>query len=197
MKRKIAIRATVGVIICGIMLCGCSEVADDLETGQDMVVKSEVEQKPETEGGDLEESEVENEELFTVTFDSAGGSTVESQTVARGDKVTMPEIPTKSCACEFDGWYVGDERWSFIGYVVTEDITLTARWIDCFGLSAEGVEELSRLIKFYDGEQRYSWRDITDIQFSVVREDLFEYKIIYNTGKTRAIRLGEDYVVGD
>ena len=28
----------------------------------------------------------------------------------------------------FDGWYYNDERWSFIGYVATEDMTLKAHW---------------------------------------------------------------------
>lgn len=67
-------------------------------------------------------------EVYTVTFDSNGGSDVEEQLVERGDKVALPEKPTNQ-GYVFDGWYVGDEKWSFIGYTVTEDITLKAKWI--------------------------------------------------------------------
>jgi len=66
-------------------------------------------------------------EVYTVAFDSNGGSAVENQYVTRGDKVKIPAEPTKEGAY-FDGWWVGEERWSFIGYPVTEDITLTAKW---------------------------------------------------------------------
>ena len=64
---------------------------------------------------------------YTVTFDSDGGSEVESQTVEEGKKATEPTTPTKA-GYTFDGWYIGTEKWSFIGCVVTEDMTLTAKW---------------------------------------------------------------------
>ncbi len=64
---------------------------------------------------------------YTVTFDSDGGSEVDSQTIQKGDKVALPQTPIKE-GWELLGWYVGDEKWSFIGYTVTEDITLTAKW---------------------------------------------------------------------
>ena len=64
---------------------------------------------------------------FTVSFDSAGGSEVESQEVQFGYKAIAPEAPTKE-GYDFLGWYVGDEKWSFIGYFVTENINLVAKW---------------------------------------------------------------------
>ena len=66
-------------------------------------------------------------EKYTVTFDSNGGSSVAAQTVEYGKKATEPTAPTKD-GYNFDGWYVGTEKWSFIGHVVTEDMTLTAKW---------------------------------------------------------------------
>jgi uncharacterized repeat protein (TIGR02543 family) len=68
-------------------------------------------------------------QTFTVTFDSNGGTSVPSQEVKRLDKVTKPEDPTKT-GYTFDGWYVEDEKWVFSGYNVTEDMTLTAQWIE-------------------------------------------------------------------
>ena len=70
-----------------------------------------------------------DETVCTVTFDTNGGTSVPSQTVKKGEKVTAPEKPTKE-GLVFDGWYVGEEEWSFIGYVVTEDMTVTAKWIE-------------------------------------------------------------------
>ena len=64
---------------------------------------------------------------YTVTFDSAGGTPVAAQTVESGKKATEPTPPTRE-GYVFNGWYHGSEKWSFIGYVVTEDITLNARW---------------------------------------------------------------------
>ena len=63
----------------------------------------------------------------TVTFNTDGGSSVESQQVPHGYKVTKPVDPTKE-GHTFLGWYVENEPWNFLGYPVTEDMTLTAKW---------------------------------------------------------------------
>ncbi len=65
---------------------------------------------------------------FTVTFDTQGGSAVQSQQVKNGQKATRPTDPTRD-GYTFDGWYVEGEKWSFVGYVVTENMTLTAKWL--------------------------------------------------------------------
>ena len=64
---------------------------------------------------------------FTVTFDTQCDIVIPSQQVVSGMKATKPTMPNRS-GYKFDGWYVGDEMWSFIGYSVTENITLTAKW---------------------------------------------------------------------
>lgn len=66
----------------------------------------------------------------TVTFDSDGGSAVEPQVVEDGTLVTEPADPTKS-DYTFAGWYKEDTfatMWDFDHDVVTEDITLYAKW---------------------------------------------------------------------
>ena len=63
---------------------------------------------------------------YTVTFDSAGGSNVSSQTVTEGDKATKPTDPTKSDS-QFDGWYLNGTKYDF-NKAVTSDITLVAKW---------------------------------------------------------------------
>ena len=67
-------------------------------------------------------------EKFTVTFDSNGGSEVASQQVEKGSAVAKPDDPTKE-GYDFDGWYADEEKWSFNGYVVSKDLTLTAKWL--------------------------------------------------------------------
>ena len=64
---------------------------------------------------------------YIVTFDSQGGSQVSSQVVAEGKKATKPISPTKQ-GYDFDGWYYDETEWIFVGYVVTENMTLTAKW---------------------------------------------------------------------
>lgn len=64
---------------------------------------------------------------YTVSFDSAGGSAVESQSVKQGAKAAMPADP-ELYLYELDGWYLGDEEYDF-DTPVTENITLTAHWV--------------------------------------------------------------------
>jgi len=74
---------------------------------------------------------------YTVTFDSHGGSAVDSQTVAYGQTADEPEEPTKE-GYTFGGWYTEEaciNEWDFFEDTVTGDLTLYARWsalpLDC------------------------------------------------------------------
>lgn len=62
----------------------------------------------------------------TVTFDSAGGTPVDAQTVGDGDKATQPADPTRD-GWTFLGWWNGDTEYDF-NQPVSGDLTLTARW---------------------------------------------------------------------
>ena len=66
---------------------------------------------------------------YTVTFDSTGGSAVDAQPVAYGEKAKKPAAPQKT-GYAFGGWYLGEEAYNFAA-VVTEDMTLTAKWTVC------------------------------------------------------------------
>ena len=68
-----------------------------------------------------------NTNKYTVTFDSDGGSSVESQTVAKNSKITQPTDPTKEGHI-FKGWYNGNTQWSFENDTVKNNVTLTAKW---------------------------------------------------------------------
>lgn len=66
---------------------------------------------------------------YTVIFESNGGSEVENQTVKEGQKVSIPDNPTR-VSYIFTGWY--SDRDLQIGYdfdnPVTSDLTLYAGW---------------------------------------------------------------------
>ena len=70
---------------------------------------------------------VNAKEIFTVTFDSNGGSEVASVEVADGDTVEAPTAPTKANYV-FDGWYKDETEWKFDTNTVTANITLKAEW---------------------------------------------------------------------
>ena len=69
-------------------------------------------------------------ENFTVTFDSDGGSAVVAQEIADGSTATEPTDPTKA-GYEFNGWNDGESAFNFTT-PITEDITLTAQWLEVF-----------------------------------------------------------------
>ena len=76
---------------------------------------------------DEEQGEENVPAYYTVTFDSNGGTEVESQIVLPGGKVVEPEDPTSSSAA-FAGWKLGDDYYDF-DTPVNSDITLVAHWM--------------------------------------------------------------------
>jgi uncharacterized repeat protein (TIGR02543 family) len=77
----------------------------------------------------------EQQTLYTVTFDSNGGTSVEEQLVPYGGTVERPADPvdpSNSGDIFFDGWYEDEEceeLWDFENDRVYEDITLYAGWV--------------------------------------------------------------------
>nr|WP_253287761.1 stalk domain-containing protein [Anaerotignum sp. MSJ-24] len=71
----------------------------------------------------------EGVERVTVTFDSNGGSKVDSRRIEKGTAVIQPKNPKRS-GYSFKGWYSDEElrtKYDF-SQPVNEDITLYARW---------------------------------------------------------------------
>mgnify|MGYP005802709931 CR=1 FL=1 len=64
--------------------------------------------------------------LYTVTFDSNGGSKIRSKRVGENGNVIKPNNPTRE-GYTFLGWYYNDEEFDF-NTKITSDITLTAKW---------------------------------------------------------------------
>jgi len=71
---------------------------------------------------------------FTVTFNSMGGSAVDTQIVTDGNKVPKPANPTQNNLI-FEGWFKETaltNEWDFATDVVTANITLYAKWKNTF-----------------------------------------------------------------
>ncbi len=68
---------------------------------------------------------------YIVTFDSCGGSAVESQRICEGNPVRSPNAPKRE-NYSFIGWYKSADdnadEWEFTTDTVTSDITLYAKW---------------------------------------------------------------------
>lgn len=68
---------------------------------------------------------VESDQVV-VTFDSAGGSPVEAQTLTKGQKLTEPSAPTRD-GYEFQGWLLEGQPYTF-DRPATQSMVLTASW---------------------------------------------------------------------
>lgn len=80
----------------------------------------------------------------TVTFDSNGGTEVDSITnVTHLSSISRPATPTRS-GYMFDGWYSDGDLWNFAGCLVSKDITLKAKWNPLFtytlGKDSENIQ---------------------------------------------------------
>ena len=67
---------------------------------------------------------------YTVTFDSQGGSTVNSQIMEYGQLVNEPAESIRE-GYTFEGWYQESDYinlWNFATDIVTSDLTLYAKW---------------------------------------------------------------------
>ena len=67
---------------------------------------------------------------FHVSFDTQGGTPVETQTRMHGELIEEPAAPTRE-GFEFDGWYLdpgGTMPWDVKEDAVTESMTLYAGW---------------------------------------------------------------------
>ena len=72
--------------------------------------------------------DVDKKVYHTVTFITNSDSVIEPVQVEHCEKIAQPQTIEKA-GYIFDGWHLGNEKWSFSNCVVTEDITLTAEWI--------------------------------------------------------------------
>lgn len=83
-------------------------------------------QDKEQSHNDKKQEETLSEEYITVSFDTDGGSNIDSVVIKIGETIKEPDIPTKD-GYTFKGWYIEEEEFSF-SKPITEEITLKAKW---------------------------------------------------------------------
>lgn len=83
-----------------------------------------------------------NDAIFKVTFDVNGGVLTEENIARVRDGETVAAKEATREGYRFDGWYQGEAAYDFTA-LVTEDITLTAKWVKLVTVSfdVEGIEE--------------------------------------------------------
>ena len=91
-----------------------------------------VETSQEDNSGNNSSGDEDENNIYIVTFDTAGGSMIDAQTVLNGEKAVKPNDPTKNPDSKYEyvfaGWYFEDREWNFETDVVRADMTLTAKW---------------------------------------------------------------------
>ncbi len=111
---------------------------------------------------------------YTVTFDSAGGSVVASQSVYEGSKATKPSNPTRS-DYDFVKWTLNGSEYKFDS-VVTKDITLVAEWkakTYNYKVIATRVDNYSpdSILKLYKNNSSLSYKSIIVAGISLAGPD--------------------------
>lgn len=64
---------------------------------------------------------------YSVSFDTDGGTAVDSQSIGLGDHASRPKKPAKD-GCVFVGWYVGDVAFDFEKTPIMSDTVVKAKW---------------------------------------------------------------------
>ena len=65
-------------------------------------------------------------QVFTVTFNSDGGTAIDAQYINENERAQNPGSPSRE-GYTFSGWYNGKNKFDF-NTAITSDITLTAKW---------------------------------------------------------------------
>ncbi len=119
--------------------------------------------------GRRDEAEIPvNDDIFTVTFNSNGGTDIPSQQIEYGGIAQMPEAPVRS-GYIFVGWYTDNNtfRNMFLfgenGDKITQNITLNAQWLEDNPELYRAEYALSEIVIGYaDGDNsKHVTRDLT------------------------------------
>ena len=71
------------------------------------------------------------EKAYTLTFDVKGGTPIEKIVYSQSTTDRVSVSDAERVFWVFDGWYIGDEKWSgSLSDLYEKDVTLTASWLD-------------------------------------------------------------------
>ena len=119
----------------------------------------------------LASKEKSDTQKHTVTFETNGGTTIDSREVTNGRSFSAPTTPTKS-GYVFDGWYSDanlEHEYDF-NSAITGDLTLYAKWHQLNKYTVSDIDGNS--IRFsVDGEHEY---ELTIADFGNMPEEVLE-----------------------
>ena len=147
---------------------------------------------------------------YTVSFDTDGGSTVESQTVVTGNKATKPtSTPTKK-GYNFVGWYTDNTyttEFDFENTIITDNTTIYAKFEDASIFKLDGytfnkistLEELTTgyyVIGGFDGTNYAYMNDILDKKgfFGVGDKPSVHFTFYNKAGKVKIQKSQNEYL---
>lgn len=141
---------------------------------------------------------------YTVSFDTDGGSTVESQTIVTGNKATKPALnPTKD-GYNFKGWYKDSahtNEFDFENDTITENTTIYARFDEPELLSVSEAQQLAKQFVGKNSPDLYKVRGKVSSTSNenqkitiVLKEGSSEFTF-FQVDKTETVKVG-DIVVG-
>ena len=146
--------------------------------------------------------------LYTVKFNSDGGTSVTSQKVKPNEKATEPDAITKN-GYIFDGWYLNNNKFDF-NTVITKNITLVAKWTEdpnvkryivTFDTDGGNSIDKQRIIEnekakepkapiktgyvfsgWYLGDKKYDFKTAvtSDITLKAKWEEIIQYTVVFN-----------------
>lgn len=140
----------------------------------------------------------------TVSFDTDGGSTVESQTVITGNKATKPAVnPTKK-GYNFKGWYkdsAHSNEFDFENDTITDNTTIYARFDEPELLSVSEAQQLAKQFvgknspDLYKVKGKVSSISNENQKITIVLKEGSSKFTFYQVEKTETVKVG-DIVVG-
>lgn len=146
---------------------------------------------------------------YTVSFDTDGGSTVESQTVVTGNKATKPAVnPTKK-GYNFVGWYTDNTyttEFDFENAIITDNTTIYAKFEDASIIRLNGytfnkistLEELTTgyyVIGGFDGTNYAYMNDVFDKKgFGTENKPSVYYTFYNKAGKVKIQKSQNEYL---
>ncbi len=93
----------------------------------------------------LVNSSCSSDKLYTVSFETNGGSVIEAVSIEEGNLLTEPSAPEKE-GFIFEGWYkdsgcTAGNEWNFSTDFINESVTLYAKWTEDNSLKLTDIEK--------------------------------------------------------
>lgn len=146
---------------------------------------------------------------YTVSFDTDGGSTVETQTVVTGNKATIPTLTPTKKGYNFVGWYTDNTyttEFDFENTIITDNTTIYAKFEDASIFKLDGytfnkistLEELTTgyyVIGGFDGTNYAYMNDVFDKKgFGTENKPSVYYTFYNKAGKVKIQKSQNEYL---